>query len=391
MKWKKKSFDFNYASLSKSPFDRSSRHVHVHVPPMSMTIVLSLLLLLLALFLFRPSPAVVIPVVPPRPHVSFSTSNSPSPVRRRWSSPFHKRKSSPPDSPRADIFASVDQFGRILASPAASDMRPSSPKPSRRLSTPLRLSFTSKRRASTASCTSTLVHLDQVDTCVPSPQSSTSTTQSPLQRTRFVNPFSKRSRSRTLSPPSNNLVVYPPSLFNSCIATFKSPDTSLPSLSAFSSPSSPPARESFIFSRYSLHDVSPPIGRRTLVNRFKSIFKPIPPEPSPVIPSKPLLTTINTRLRRKPVARTQPYGPPWNAPMPVHDIALSQHSLRKPQVMAPSPRMSRKHSVHQCSPAEIPSISPGQISPRTLINKLDEKLSLLQQQHVQDSIPSPCG
>ncbi|KAF8560132.1 hypothetical protein OG21DRAFT_1502477 [Imleria badia] len=314
---------------------------------------LCLIFLLLALLILRPSSTVVIPVSPPYTHrrVSFVTS---SPVPPRWSSPFHKRPPDSPPTPQPDVLASVDQFGRILLSSPASDI---SPKPSRRLSTPLRLSFASKRRSSTASCTSTLIHLDQVDTCVPSPQSSTSATQSPLQRTRFVNPFNKHPRSRTLSPP----------------ITFKSPDTPP---STISSPSSA---------------VSPPERRRTLVNKFKSIFKSIPPEPSPVIPSKPILTTIDTRLRRKPVARTQPYGPPWNAPMPIPDFALPQHSLQKPQTMSLSPRISRKHSVRQCSPAEIPSMSPGQLSPRAFINKLDEKLSLLQQQHIQDSIPSPHG
>ncbi|KAG6380965.1 hypothetical protein JVT61DRAFT_5360 [Boletus reticuloceps] len=304
---------------------------------MFMTIaLLCLLCLLLALILLRSPPAVsppphVIPVPPPR-HVSFSLVSSDSsyslptsPAHRRWSSPFHKRKSSPPDSP--DI--PVDQFGRILASSPASEMLPS-PKPSRRLSTSLHLSFTGKRRSSSVSCTSTLIHLDQVDARASLP--STPATRSPPQRTRFVNPFSKRSRSRTLSPPSNNTAL-------------------LSSPSGMSIPSSP--------------------RRRTLVNKFKSIFKSTSPEPSPIIQRKPILTTTNTRLRRKPVARTQPYGPPWNAPMPVPDFTLSQHPLRE--------------SAHQ---SFRKSMSPGQLSPRTFISELDEKLSLLQQQHIQDSITS---
>ena len=175
---------------------------------------LCLLLLLIAILLLRPTPALstprLIPASPP-PHplslqsrqVSFSivssnTSYSPDPVQRRWSK---NRKPFIPDAPRPPqlalaqkpLAASVDQLGYDVHSP------PKSLKP---LSTPLRLSFTSKRRSSSASCTSTLIHLDQVDTRATSPLSSTSTTQSPLQRTRFVNPFTKHTRSRTLSPPS---------------------------------------------------------------------------------------------------------------------------------------------------------------------------------------------
>ncbi|KAF8140497.1 hypothetical protein EV363DRAFT_1251127 [Boletus edulis] len=210
---------------------------------MFMTIALLCLCLLLALLLLRCPPAVpppphVIPVPPPR-HVSFSLVSSNtlpiSPAHRRWSSPFHKRKSSPPDSP--DI--PVDQFGRILPSSPASEMLPS-PKPSRRLSTSLHLSFTGKRRSSSVSCTSTLIHLDQVDARASLP--STPATRSPPQRTRFMNPFSKRSRSRTLSPSSNNTAP-------------------------LSSPSSPPPRH------------------RTLVNKFKSIFKSTSPEPEPNHPA----------------------------------------------------------------------------------------------------------
>jgi hypothetical protein len=230
-----------------------------------MFMTIALLCLLFALFAVlrrRPPPAVSPhtphptpdPLPPPQPptlplptrHVSFSLVSSdtscslpiaPSPVQRRWSSPFHKRKFSAPDSPRP-----VDQFGRILPS-SPPDVH-SSPKSARRLSTPLRLSFASRRASSSVSCTSTLSHLDQVDARAPSPPSSTSATRpsTPPQRTRFVNPFSKHSRSRTLSPPSNDLIVCPSLSFNSYIGTFKAPNTSSSNPSGMSSPSLPPAR-----------------------------------------------------------------------------------------------------------------------------------------------------
>ncbi|KAI9570352.1 hypothetical protein HD554DRAFT_2085651 [Boletus coccyginus] len=339
---------------------------------------LCLLSAILALLLLRPLPALPalpppptphppppLPLTPPLPirHVSFSDTSYSPPAQPRWSFPFRKRKSAPDSQPSSP--PPVDQFGRIL---------PSSPKSARRLSTPIRLS--SKRRSSTASCTSTLIHLDQVDTRAPSPPSSTPATLSftPPPRSRFVNPFSKHSRSRTLSPPSNNLIVCPSLSFNSCTGTSMSLDSSSLNPSRMSSPSSPPARH------------------RTIVNKLKSIFKSTPPVPPPIIQPKPILTTISTRLRRKPVARTEPYGPPWNAPMPVPDLTLSQQSWRKTdQTMSSFPQPSRKRSVHEHSCPEKTLMSPGQLSPRTFINELDEKLSLLQQQAIRDSISSPHG
>jgi len=148
------------------------------------------------------------------------------------------------------------------------------------------------------------------------------------------------------------------------------------------------------FSSFFIHYVCPYLltGHRTIVNRLKSIFKSTPPVPSPIIQPKPILTTISTRLRRKPVARTEPYGPPWNAPMPVPDLSFSQQSWRKTdQTIPPFPQSSRKRSVHEYSRPETTLMSPGQLSPRTFINELDEKLSLLQQQRIQDSISSPRG
>lgn len=208
---------------------------------MCITIVLpAVLFLLLAVLLLRPSPTVSISVSPPPPlqtrRVSFSlvtSDTSYSLAQRRWSSPFYKRKYSALDPPRAPQshaphsypITPVDQFGRI--SPFD--------KPLRRLSltTPLRLSFTRKRRFSSVS---TLVDLDQVDT------SSTSATQSPLWRAGFVNPFGKHPRSGTLSPPGNHLIDYSSPSFDSCIGSFKSTYTSSSNPSVMSSP--PPARES---------------------------------------------------------------------------------------------------------------------------------------------------
>ena len=186
-----------------------------------------------------------LPQTPPLPirHVSFSDTSfslpASPPALRRWSSPFRKRKSAPDSRPYTahSSPAPVDQFGRILPSPPAS-----SPKSARRLSTPLRLS-SSKRRSSSASCTSTLIHLDRVDTRAPSPPSTPATQPfTPPQRSRFANPFSKHSRSRTLSPPSNNLIVCPSLSFNSCTGTSKSLDPSSLNPSRMPSPSSPPAR-----------------------------------------------------------------------------------------------------------------------------------------------------
>lgn len=78
--------------------------------------------------------------------------------------------------------------------------------------------------------------------------------------------------------------------------------------------------------------------------------------------------------------------------MPLPDFTLSQHSLQKPaQMISPSPQSSRKRSVHEYSRSEKTSVSPGQLSPRTFINELDEKLSLLQQQRTQALILSPHG
>ena len=144
-----------------------------------------------------------------------------------------------------------------------------------------------------------------------------------------------------------------------------------------------------VLSRFLPYDIvtfCPPTraARRTIVNKFKSIFKSTSPQPSPVIQSKPILKSINARLRRKPVARTEPYGPPWNAPMPVPESTLSPT-----QVVSPSPNTSRKRSLRQNSLPEKTPMSPGQLSPRTFINQLDEKLSLLQQQRIKDPIPSP--
>lgn len=155
-----------------------------------------------------------------------------------------------------------------------------------------------------------------------------------------------------------------------------------------SSPSSPPVGESSVFFlvHYVVTSCPTLAGRRSLVNKLKSVFKPISPEPSPTIHSKPTVKTINTRLRRKPVPRTQPYGPPWNAPMPVPDFSLSQHSLQKhAETMSPSPQTTPKHPVNESSLSQKTLISLGQLSPRTFINELDERLSLLQQQ----TIPRP--
>ncbi|KAH0838103.1 hypothetical protein J3R83DRAFT_6348 [Lanmaoa asiatica] len=339
-----------------------------------MIAILALILALLLILILHPPPIHLpetpdhLPPLPPQSpplsprHVSFSLVSSDTsysiplspvslPIYRRWSSPFQRRKSSASDSPSApqpytaqNSPALVDQFGPLPPS--------SSPKSARRLSNHLRLPLSSKRRSFSDSSTPTL------NTHAPSPPPSTSAAQSspPLQRPRFVNPFSKHSRSRTLSPPS----------------AFKSLDSS----SAHPSDMSPPS--------------PPPPGRRSLVNKFKSVFKSVSPEPSPIIRSKPIVKTINTRLRRKPVARTQPYGPPWNAPMPVPDLTHFQHPPQKAaETMFPSSQTSRKHSVHQGSLPEKSPLSPGQLSPRTFINELDEKLSLLQQQRIQDLIPSP--
>lgn len=72
--------------------------------------------------------------------------------------------------------------------------------------------------------------------------------------------------------------------------------------------------------------------------------------------------------------------------MPVPDFTLSQHSLQKhAEAISPFPQTSQK-----CfSPPENTLMLPGQISPCTFIDELDEKLSLLQQQQIQDPVPSP--
>lgn len=200
------------------------------------------------------------PHSPPLPtrHVSFSplgsdtsyslpvSSSPPRPILRRWSSPFHKRTHSPSASPCAPQSytppPSVDAFGRLPPSSSSPSFHVhTSPKSARRLSTPLRLSLTSKRRSSSVSYTSTSIPLDRVDAHAPSPASHSSP---PPQRTRFVNPFRKRSRSRTPSPPSNNFVVYPCFFVNPLKGTFNSPDASS-NLSSTSSSSSPPLGESF--------------------------------------------------------------------------------------------------------------------------------------------------
>lgn len=209
---------------------------------MFMIALLCLLLAFLALLLLRiphtqsPLPVPTTPdhhLPPPLPtrHVSFSlvsadtscslpaSSSASLPVHRRWPSPFHKRSSSVSASPCApqpsssqNYPAPVDQFGCLppSSSPASFDIHLFTKSP-RRLSTPLRLSLTTKPRSSSASCKSTSVRLDQVDSQPLSPPLFTSPPQSslPLQRTRFVNPFRKHSRSRTLSPPSNILLVHP--------------------------------------------------------------------------------------------------------------------------------------------------------------------------------------
>ena len=65
--------------------------------------------------------------------------------------------------------------------------------------------------------------------------------------------------------------------------------------------------------------------------------------------------------------------------MPAPDVSLSQHSFHVPP--------HRTRSVR--SPQEKTTILPGQLSPRTFITQLDEKLALLQQQRTNDVIPSP--
>lgn len=183
---------------------------------------LALLAALLALLLLRAPPLPVPPPVqlprppdPPTRHVSFSLASSATPQslsappsvslpsHRRWSSPFNKRKSPASDPPHPYTAQTppvpVDQFGRFSSSsrPASFHTHPS-PKSPRRLFTPPRFSLSGRWRSSSVS---TPIPLDQVDTRPP-PSTAASLPSPPPQRTRFVNPFKKHSRSRTLSPPS---------------------------------------------------------------------------------------------------------------------------------------------------------------------------------------------
>ncbi|KIK99477.1 hypothetical protein PAXRUDRAFT_30491 [Paxillus rubicundulus Ve08.2h10] len=379
------------------------------------------------------------------PHVSFSLSTplksnspvifgSPAPVppsaiQRRWSSAattFNKLKSTTQETARTAGSTLVKQSSRVQGLPLrcfdnkcecnsrvnkfGPMPRCSSPEPLTTLSKTsipspmrlpqMRLPLSKKRRSSSVSHAPILPELDE-NNClsvppdlpiVARPKSNSSPRSSgEIYRTGFINPFTKKSKSRSQSPPSTSGTL-PKSKMNSSRPSdwVPLPDVSSPS----SKPSQPASRD----------DSSP--SSNSKIAKLTSIFKPSacdsphkagPSLESPIVHSRSFLKTMSSKFRRKPVARTEPYGPPWNAQMPGQTSseprATRVVSGRSRQTInekvkrqkSSSPKRTGKSPRHGGLSLSLESVEQrptllGPLSPRTLASELDERLSILQRE-----------
>ncbi|KIJ21991.1 hypothetical protein PAXINDRAFT_6116 [Paxillus involutus ATCC 200175] len=191
--------------------------------------------------------------------------------------------------------------------------------------------------------------------------------------------------------------------------TFSRPSGWAP-VSDTSTPSSKPSQLSQPGSR----DDSPPSSNSKLASKFTSIFKPSawdsphkaePSLGSPIVHFRSILKTMSSKFRRKPVARTEPYGPPWNAQMPGQTsseprasrvVSRRSHQITNEKVKrqkssslkrtSKSPRHGLSLSLENMKQRPIRS---GPLSPRTLVSELDERLSILQRERSREPMPEP--
>ncbi|KAF8846137.1 hypothetical protein BDN67DRAFT_960817 [Paxillus ammoniavirescens] len=387
------------------------------------------------------------------PHVSFSlhtplksnapvifgssSSAAPSAIQRRWSSAattFHKLKSTTQETARTAGSTLIKQSSRVQGPPLrcfddkcecnsrvnkfGPMPRCSSPEPSTTLpktSVPssmrlprMRLPLGKKRRSSSISHAPTLLELDE-EHCpiIPSgppatarPTSNFSPRSSgEMYRTGFVNPFTKKSKSRSQSPPSTS-----GSLPQSRM-TLSRPSGWAP-VSGASSPSSKPSQPGS-------RDDSPPSSNSKLASKFTSIFKPWdsphkaePSHGSPIVHSRSIFKTMSSKFRRKPVARTEPYGPPWNAQMPgqtfsepraarvVSGRSHQSTNEKAKRQKSSSPKRSSRSPGHGGLSLSLENmkqrpILSGPLSPRTLVSELDERLSILQRERSREPMAEP--
>ncbi|KAF9245883.1 hypothetical protein BU15DRAFT_70944 [Melanogaster broomeanus] len=263
--------------------------------------------------------------------LGFPSPTSPPTIQRRWSSaacPYIKLRSTSPDnahnvaSPRVQdlplscfdqeckCHSRVGKLGLLMrsSSPEPSTTSPkTSPRRSSIASTDMslpqkRLSQSNTRRSLSVSCKPTLVELDEDDDLLGSTSVRPKLNLPPrpsgeTYRAGFINPFTKRSISSSQSP----LSISDP-------------------LPKCRMPSSPPSGPSL---HASCTD-SPLSSRRKPANKFPLTFNASAgashvaesSSSPPIVVSMSIVQTVKSRFRKKPVARTQPYGPPWNAPMP---------------------------------------------------------------------------
>ncbi|KIJ66185.1 hypothetical protein HYDPIDRAFT_109181 [Hydnomerulius pinastri MD-312] len=354
------------------------------------------------------------PITPPTIQRRWPSTTSPFAMlksARSTSSPAVKQSPRVQDLPlrcfdeTCECHSRVDEFGLLVGCVDASPTRSS-------ISLSMRKVLSKRRRSSSVSCTPTLVNLDEEgwqNASRRSPGIAKPKLNIPLQqsgevyRAGFVNPFARKAKSISQSPPNTSTPL------PKCRSTFSNPWTPTsdgPSPAPWGSkPMLPSPR-----------DDSPPPARRRLANRITSIFKgpagassssvTVTSSDSPLFVPTPIVKTKRSRVKTKLVARTQPYGPPWNAPMPGQAFLDSPPCT--PQVLPapPHPRKADKEDSRSSASTKKSRRSPaghvdislanrqvgrkrsGPISPATLVSELDERLSILQKQQSGELVPS---